>query len=89
MKLLDIDFFQGLGFYEYLVLCEVLKAEPVWVINNGLSVTQEVPTSEIQPWVQVDNLLQSHQYLTLTDCRMHSIALNLPMDLQRGQCLEI
>ncbi|XP_065839002.1 uncharacterized protein [Oscarella lobularis] len=42
----------GLGFYEYLVLCEVLKAEPVWVINNGLSVTQEVPTSEIQPWVQ-------------------------------------
>lgn len=42
----------GLGFFEYLVMCELLNAEPLWVINSGDSVQEQVPTSQIQPWVQ-------------------------------------
>lgn len=35
------------------MLCEELDAEPVWVINNGISHTDEIATREIEPWVQV------------------------------------
>ena len=42
-------------------MCELLNAEPVWVINSGISFHEEVPTSKIQPWVQAsqaDNLFE-------------------------------
>ncbi|XP_062511561.1 uncharacterized protein LOC134187462 [Corticium candelabrum] len=42
----------GLGYFEYLVMCEMLNAQPIWVINNGISVQEDVPTSKIEPWVQ-------------------------------------
>jgi len=42
----------GLGFYEYLQLCELLGTEPVWVINNGVSHDESVQTSNIQPRIQ-------------------------------------
>lgn len=44
----------GLGLYEYMLLAEELGAEPVWVVNNGISHREDVPTSEIGPWVQVN-----------------------------------
>lgn len=34
-------------------LAEELRAEPVWVINNGVAHADSVPTANIQPWVQV------------------------------------
>jgi alpha-L-arabinofuranosidase len=34
-------------------LAEELGAEPVWVINNGVAHADSVPTTDIQPWVQV------------------------------------
>ena len=44
----------GLGLYEYMLLAEVLKAEPVWVINAGVAHQQDIPTSQIAPWIQVN-----------------------------------
>ena len=34
---------QGLGFYEYLQLCEDLGAEPLFCINCGMSLMAAVP----------------------------------------------
>ena len=42
----------GLGLFEYMQLAEELGAEPVWVVNNGLSHSESVPAGRIQPWVQ-------------------------------------
>jgi alpha-L-arabinofuranosidase len=46
----------GLGFYEYFLLCEDLGAEPVPIINAGLSCqvrgAEYVPMSELDEWVQ-------------------------------------
>ncbi len=42
----------GLGFHEYLQMCEDLKAEPLFVINVGMSHTDHVPMNEMGPWVQ-------------------------------------
>jgi len=42
----------GLGFHEYLQLCEDLGAEPLFVINCGMSHNGFVPLSEMKPWVQ-------------------------------------
>ena len=42
----------GLGLFEYMQLAEELGAEPVWVVNNGVSHTESVPAGLIQPWVQ-------------------------------------
>lgn len=42
----------GLGLYEYMLLVEELGAEPIWVLNNGLSHEESVPTAQIQPLVQ-------------------------------------
>ncbi|EIE21944.1 glycoside hydrolase [Coccomyxa subellipsoidea C-169] len=39
----------GLGLYEYMVLTEELGAEPIWVLNNGLSHEESVPTARITP----------------------------------------
>ena len=44
----------GLGLYEYMMLAEILEAEPVWVINAGISHQQDIPTSQIAPWIQVN-----------------------------------
>ncbi len=41
----------GLGLYEYLVLCERTGAKPMFVTNCGISHHQVVPMDELQPWV--------------------------------------
>lgn len=44
---------QGLGFYEYLQLCEDLGAEPVFGINCGLALGgKAVPMSQMGQWIQ-------------------------------------
>ena len=42
----------GLGFYEYLQMCEDLGAEPLFVINVGMSHRQNVPMGQMGEWVQ-------------------------------------
>ncbi|MCO5612500.1 hypothetical protein L7F22_066768 [Adiantum nelumboides] len=42
----------GLGYFEFFLLAEDLKAAPIWVFNNGISHTDEVSSSVIQPFVQ-------------------------------------
>jgi alpha-L-arabinofuranosidase len=43
---------QGLGFHEYLQLCEDLGAEPLLCINDGMSLHDSVPLEQMGPWVQ-------------------------------------
>ncbi|MCX7597978.1 MAG: alpha-L-arabinofuranosidase [Armatimonadetes bacterium] len=42
----------GLGFHEYLQMCEDLGAEPLFVINCGMSHTDVVSLDPMQEWVQ-------------------------------------
>ncbi len=42
----------GLGFHEYLQMCEDLHAEPLFVINCGMSHRENVPLEKMQEWVQ-------------------------------------
>jgi alpha-L-arabinofuranosidase len=42
----------GLGFHEYLQLSEDLGAEPLFVINVGMSHQQNVPMDQMGEWVQ-------------------------------------
>ncbi len=46
----------GLGFFEYFQLCEDIGAEPVPILNCGMSCQyqdgQTVPLGELDPWVQ-------------------------------------
>ena len=42
----------GLGFHEYLQLCEDLGAEPLFVINVGMSHHGIVPMAGMKEWVQ-------------------------------------
>ena len=42
----------GLGFHEYLQMCEDMAAAPLFVINCGMSHTQIVPKEGMAPWVQ-------------------------------------
>lgn len=42
----------GLGFHEYLQLCEDLGAEPLFCINVGMSHREVVPLDQMGPWVQ-------------------------------------
>jgi alpha-L-arabinofuranosidase len=42
----------GLGFYEYLQLCEDLGAEPLFAVNCGMSQKDNVPMDAMGPWVQ-------------------------------------
>jgi len=43
---------QGLGFYEYLQLCEDLGAEPLFDINCGMALNGiSVPMDQMAPWV--------------------------------------
>lgn len=43
---------QGLGYHEYLQLCEDLKADPLFVINVGMSHKENVPMGELAEYVQ-------------------------------------
>jgi alpha-L-arabinofuranosidase len=43
---------QGLGFFEYLQLCEDLGAEPLFCINDGMTLHDSVPMEEMGPWIQ-------------------------------------
>jgi alpha-L-arabinofuranosidase len=43
---------QGLGFEEYLQLCEDLGAEPLFDINCGMSLHDSVPRGQMGQWVQ-------------------------------------
>jgi len=42
----------GLGFHEYLQLCEDLKAEPLFVVNCGMSHKENVPMDRMAEFVQ-------------------------------------
>jgi alpha-L-arabinofuranosidase len=42
----------GLGYHEYLQLCEDLQAEPLFVINVGMSHKENVPLDQMREWVQ-------------------------------------
>ena len=42
----------GLGFHEYLLMCEDLGAEPLFVINCGMSHRENVPLDQMKPFVQ-------------------------------------
>jgi alpha-L-arabinofuranosidase len=42
----------GLGMYEYLLLCEALKAEPLFVINCGMSHKEVVPLDKMDEYIQ-------------------------------------
>src|SRR5712671_1777171 len=42
----------GLGYHEYLQLCEDLGAEPMFVVNCGMSHKETVPMDQLGPWVQ-------------------------------------
>jgi alpha-L-arabinofuranosidase len=42
----------GLGFHEYLQFCEDIGAEPLFVINCGMSHKQTESMSDMKPWVQ-------------------------------------
>ena len=35
-----------------MLLADELEAEPVWVINAGISHRQDISTSQIRPWIQ-------------------------------------
>lgn len=50
----------GLGFHEYLQMCEDLGAEPLFVINCGMSHHGNVPMDQLGPWVQ--DALDAIQY---------------------------
>jgi alpha-L-arabinofuranosidase len=43
---------QGLGFHEYLQLCEDLGAAPLFCINAGMSLRDAVPMAQMGQWVQ-------------------------------------
>ncbi|KAH9315960.1 hypothetical protein KI387_024587 [Taxus chinensis] len=42
----------GLGYYEFLQLAEDLNTTPIWVFNNGISHTDQVSSSTIEPFIQ-------------------------------------
>ena len=42
----------GLGYHEYLQMCEDLNAEPLFVINCGMAHKDHVPMDQMDPWVQ-------------------------------------
>ncbi len=52
------DYFQtfGLGFYEYFLMCEDIKAEPLPILNCGMACQfnskELVPVDELQPYIQ-------------------------------------
>jgi alpha-L-arabinofuranosidase len=51
---------QGLGFHEYLQLCEDLGAAPLFCINAGMSLHDSVPMGRMGQWIQ--DALDAIQY---------------------------
>ena len=43
---------EGLGFHEYLQLCEDIGAVPLLVVNCGMAHKDSIPMDGLQPWVQ-------------------------------------
>ncbi|KAK9907267.1 hypothetical protein WJX75_000303 [Coccomyxa subellipsoidea] len=52
----------GLGLYEYMLLAEELGAEPVWVVNNGVSHREDIPTAQIGPLIE--DALDAIEFIT-------------------------
>ena len=44
--------FAGLGLFEYMLLAEELEAEPIYVINNGISHQESTPLGQIAPFLK-------------------------------------
>lgn len=42
----------ALGFHEYLQWCDDLAAEPLFVVNCGMSHREVVPLDRLEPWIQ-------------------------------------
>lgn len=42
----------GLGYHEYLQMCEDLKSEPLFVVNCGMSHKENIPMDQLGPWIQ-------------------------------------
>jgi alpha-L-arabinofuranosidase len=42
----------GLGYFEYLQMCEDLKAEPLFVLNCGMAESDSVDPKDLAPWIQ-------------------------------------
>lgn len=42
----------GLGLFEYMLLAEELNAEPVYVVNNGISHAESTPLGRIAPFLK-------------------------------------
>ena len=52
----------GLGYLEYLEWCESMGAEPLFVVNCGMSLNGNVPMSQMGPYVQ--DALDAIEYAT-------------------------
>lgn len=52
----------GLGLYEYMLLANELDAEPIYVVNNGISHQQSVPPDQLQPFI--DETMEALEFLT-------------------------
>ncbi|MEW5298572.1 MAG: hypothetical protein WDW36_001679 [Sanguina aurantia] len=55
----------GFGLHEMLMLCEALGAQPVLVLNVGMSQTESLPPDLLQPWIQ--DGLDAIEYITGAD----------------------
>jgi alpha-L-arabinofuranosidase len=42
----------GLGYHEYLQMCEDMGAEALFVVNCGMSHREFIPVDQLQPWIQ-------------------------------------
>ena len=62
LLILDLACTAGLGIFEYMLLAEELKAEPVWVFNSGNSHTEFIPNDKLHPFVE--DVLQSIEFVT-------------------------
>lgn len=55
----------GLGLFEYMLLAEELEAEPIYVINNGISHQESIPPSQITPFLK--ETLDALEFITGPD----------------------
>ena len=62
LPVLNLACTAGLGIFEYMLLAEELKAEPVWVFNSGNSHTESIPNDKLHPFVE--DVLQSIEFVT-------------------------
>jgi len=52
----------GLGLYEYMLLADELGAEPIYVVNNGISHQQSTPVGQLAPFL--NETLEALEFLT-------------------------